>query len=117
MSYVEVTTVEISPEGHHASLTGCIANELVRIEVLRKEKEVLLRKLKKLDEVIEESSRDIRQYIYTQRKLEDEYNITTHQNTPGVVSTPLHWSLTGHGGENQARRFDLYQRLSAYDAA
>lgn len=117
MGQVTVTTVEISPEGHHASLTGCIANELITIEVLRKEKEVLLRKLNKLDQVIDEASRNVRNYIYTQRKLENEYGIATCQESTGDSTAPLYRSLTGHHGENQARRFELYQRIGTHEFA
>lgn len=117
MGHVEVTTIEISPEGHYASLNGCIANEQIRIELLRKEKEVVLRKLMKLDEAIEEENKILRTHMYAKRKLEENYGFTVDQESQGTLSDSLHWSLTGHDGQNQARRFDLYQRLSTYDTA
>lgn len=99
MSYVEVTTVEISPEAHHEYLTGAYANERLIIETLRRERDIITRKQMILDERIQQAERTARSHLLTMKSLEQDYGIGT-QSTRSLAAT-LPRSFTRYGSSYQ----------------
>jgi len=90
---VRITEVEISPEAHHAYLTGAYANERLIVEALRRERDVLIRKQKALEDRIAEAEQVALRHLYGIKKLEQQYDF--NQKPAGTITTAMYGCSSG----------------------